>query len=490
MSQKSNGTKGFMRVSLNGSSLGTLKFVLRSDVVPKTVLNFTTFLTSQPGAAASSSYVSCPFHRIIKGFMAQGGDFVKGDGTGAQSIYGTRFADENFNLRHDRRGTLSMANSGPNTNGCQFFITFRPTPHLDGKHVVFGYVEIDDESARVLDAMEGVKCGHGDRPVGDLRLEEGGLLGGNDSHATKEGDRTAAKASLKEDVDEHDEGDDDDVDDDDEQEKKEDSKAATAKMTPLEQRLFALKMKMNASRKVNRKEVLEEGKRITPEGARKELKTLKKQDRVNREKEWVDQMSGSSGSAAGAPAFLHESGAQAVGRFEKVAEKKDRAMKGGWELHKGADSEAQYLAYEKKIEADRKKKGGGGRRGARRGRCTRTTQRRPVTPSRTTPPAKESRRWRKASNRGEKSRGAGGGRNTAATTWTTSTRGTTRSTRNSRGHTTSTPQTSGKISRGGRRFEYSGSWGVLEATDGWRFFGWCGAFWRKAGTCACVRACV
>eukprot|EP00931_Biecheleriopsis_adriatica_P053732 TRINITY_DN31524_c0_g1_i1.p1 TRINITY_DN31524_c0_g1~~TRINITY_DN31524_c0_g1_i1.p1 ORF type:complete len:251 (+),score=70.41 TRINITY_DN31524_c0_g1_i1:102-854(+) len=95
------------------------------------------------------------FHRIIPGFMCQGGDFTRGNGTGGESIYGEKFRDENFQMKHTQRGMLSMANSGPNTNGSQFFITVAPTPHLDGKHVVFGKVVSGYE---VVQKME--RCGH------------------------------------------------------------------------------------------------------------------------------------------------------------------------------------------------------------------------------------------------------------------------------------------------------------------------------------------
>lgn len=143
MSEKKNPSV-FLDVSIDGDPVERIVIELFADVVPKTAENFRALCTGEKGIGKSTGkplhFKGSYFHRIIKGFMAQGGDFSKGDGTGGESIYGGKFADENFRLKHDGAGFLSMANCGPNTNGSQFFLTFKRQPHLDGKHVVFGKV--------------------------------------------------------------------------------------------------------------------------------------------------------------------------------------------------------------------------------------------------------------------------------------------------------------------------------------------------------------
>ncbi|KAG1669165.1 Peptidyl-prolyl cis-trans isomerase B [Nymphon striatum] len=169
-SAKSKGPKVTHQVnfemSVGGENIGTIEIGLFGKTVPKTVKNFVELCKKDK---KGEGYKESVIHRVIKDFMIQGGDFTKGDGTGGRSIYGERFEDENFKLKHYGCGWLSMANAGKDTNGAQFFITTKQTTWLDGRHVVFGKVI---KGMKVVREIEGTKTDGRDKPVKEVMISQ------------------------------------------------------------------------------------------------------------------------------------------------------------------------------------------------------------------------------------------------------------------------------------------------------------------------------
>ena len=164
----------FLDASMGGQALGRIKIELFAHLVPKTCENFRQFCTGEfKRNGIPQGYKNATFHRIIKDFMIQGGDFMRGDGTGSISIYGDRFADEGFLVKHSGPGFVSMANSGPNSNGSQFFITCAPCDFLDGKHVVFGRVI---EGLSVVRRIEETPVGQQNKPKLPVIITECGQM--------------------------------------------------------------------------------------------------------------------------------------------------------------------------------------------------------------------------------------------------------------------------------------------------------------------------
>ncbi|KAF8888849.1 40 kDa cyclophilin [Infundibulicybe gibba] len=175
----------YFDINIGGQPIGRIIFSLYTDLVPRTAENFRALCTGEKGNSKAGKplwYKGSGFHRVIKGFMCQGGDFTAGNGTGGESIYGEKFEDEAFSVNHTKPFLLSMANAGANTNGSQFFITVSQTPHLDGKHVVFGEVIRGKSLVRQI---ENYPTASGDVPTSPIVIADCGELSPDDPSLTE-----------------------------------------------------------------------------------------------------------------------------------------------------------------------------------------------------------------------------------------------------------------------------------------------------------------
>eukprot|EP00735_Rhodelphis_limneticus_P006533 TRINITY_DN1894_c0_g1::TRINITY_DN1894_c0_g1_i1::g.14007::m.14007 TRINITY_DN1894_c0_g1::TRINITY_DN1894_c0_g1_i1::g.14007 ORF type:complete len:586 (+),score=117.32,sp/Q8L8W5/CP21B_ARATH/66.86/8e-69,Pro_isomerase/PF00160.16/1.6e-43,SYF2/PF08231.7/1.5e+04,SYF2/PF08231.7/3.3e-41,CBFD_NFYB_HMF/PF00808.18/0.0028,TFIID-18kDa/PF02269.11/0.1,CAF-1_p150/PF11600.3/0.0088,CAF-1_p150/PF11600.3/6.4e+02,TLP-20/PF06088.6/0.049,TLP-20/PF06088.6/4.7e+03 TRINITY_DN1894_c0_g1_i1:34-1758(+) len=373
----------YFDIRIANNDVGRILIKLRKDVCPLTAENFRALCTGEIEKKTPDgkklNFKGSIFHRIIPGFMAQGGDFTRGDGRGGYSIYGAKFNDENFKLKHLGPGTLSMANSGPNSNGSQFFMTFAKTEWLDNKHVVFGQV-ID--GLDVLRKIESIGSNSGAprqvvkiKASGEINLQEEVIrsrplmpnmpLKGvavaptpstepvTSSTSSASHPNKAVPAGVKE----IDLGDDDDEEDDDNDsndkankdagsdnetsEKKQESAEQEKPMNPREKALLELRLRMNQTRVKNAEEAKMEAKRtkMTPQELRK----------IENQQEWAakDQVKKDRIEKTGKDReYLHDTVSRCEGKQEKAEEKQARTAAFGWEVF---SDESLFKAHEKRL---------------------------------------------------------------------------------------------------------------------------------------------
>lgn len=349
----------FMDVRIGTTVAGRMVFELFNDIVPRTAENFRCLCTGEKGLAKRSRkplhFRNTIFHRVIKGFMAQGGDFENADGTGGESIYGPNMRDENFVHKHIGPGMLSMANAGKNTNGSQFFITFRSTPHLNARHVVFGRII---QGMEVLQLIEKTQTARGDRPLNEIVVidcgEVGKSSGGGSAVAVGESapsiDVSADSGSVgvkRKANDDNDDRDDNAAEGEEEEEKEvpQPTEEELSNMNTRQRKLFELRLRMNKARKNNKREVKEEVSRLSSGDP---TKTSKKKEYLRGAKDWKKKLEDSGGDAA--QPWLYET-AELVEKKDKKTAKKNANQNYGWNVF---NQDAQYNSYMKRVKKARK----------------------------------------------------------------------------------------------------------------------------------------
>lgn len=332
----------YMDIAIGHRSAGRLVFELFADYTPRTAENFRALCTGERGISPRTnipmSYQGSLFHRIIGGFMAQGGDFTNGDGTGGESIFGEKFADENFILQHDGGGLLSMANAGPNTNGSQFFLTFRQAAHLNGRHCVFGRVE---SGMATLALIEKVSTDGNDKPRFDVKITNCGQLGSREEDDEEKEDQENAKEtevvsresqdtpSLQE-------------DEEDVAEEEEDDERAMGNMTDAQKRLFRIRLAINKGRKANKKACDMEKVRLgDPNWEAKEKAKERQANRVR----WREEMKAQGLSTK--ESYLFETAEVAHSKYNRSAKKEKGKAAFGWDVF---NQDTLHKAYEKRTE--------------------------------------------------------------------------------------------------------------------------------------------
>jgi len=338
--------KAYIKIRVGEDELGQLDIILYDDDVPKTVNNFVHYLEQRN--TPSSGYLNSMFHRIIRGFMLQGGDFLNGDGTGSTSIYngGKTYDDENFLHRHNRSGILSMANSGKDTNGSQFFITFRPTPHLDNKHVVFGHVDLTTSSSKaILKALENIQTDRNDRPVKPVRIFDCGILLPEHEHKNEEMPKCTEEETISKE--------DENVEELYEEEKEEEPKN---KADALRQRMRKLKMKMKQARQLNKQEVVREGERISYSA--KVTKRQQIQDKKSKEAAWKNRNSKALNVATASGVEVKHLVQSADISIKKAFQKEERASSSQFGMKDYYNPEGMHRNYDRNIKNINRAAGG------------------------------------------------------------------------------------------------------------------------------------